>query len=220
MSRPLLVLPVAYGLGFLAAIPIGASQVEVIKRALARRYGSALLTAAGSVTSDITYGFLAIFGLARFLESPPFLAGFLWLSAVVLTILSVLTWRQSHRALALDEEAVWTDGGISYLTGLTVAMSYPPIVFSWLMGVALVKGMKLVESFQPHVAAGFVLAGGAGLFSYMAVLTLILRRTRRFHTEQTVRLVYRGLSILLGTIALGLCINGVWRILSTHAPAF
>ena len=51
-------------------------------------------------------------------------------------------------------------------------------------------------------------AGGAGLFSYMAVLTLILRKTHHFYSDQTIRRIYRGLSILLGIIALGLFFAG------------
>jgi threonine/homoserine/homoserine lactone efflux protein len=214
MSEQLLVIPFAYGLGFLAAIPIGASQVEVVKRALAQRYGAALLAAAGSVTSDITYGFVALFGLARFLEHPAFLAGFQWMTACILTVLSMVTWRQSNAVPAPDADTAWAGGGMSYLTGLAVGVSYPPIMLSWLMGFALVKGMRLTESFHPSLAAGFVLSGGAGLFSYMVVLTLVLRRTRRFHTEQTVRLVYRGLSVLLGVIAFALIVGGALRALT------
>jgi len=213
MSRAYWVIPFAYGLGFIAAIPIGASQVEVIKRALARRYSSALLSAAGTVTSDMFYGFLALFGLSRFLEKTSFLIGFQWVAAVLLAVLSYLTWWQSKRVLVPDEEKGWAGGGISYLTGLTVGISYPPIMLTWLMGAAIAKGMKLTENFPPHLAACFVLAGGAGLFSYMAVLTLILRKTHHFYSDKTIRRIYQGLSILLGLISLGFLCSGAFRIL-------
>ena len=142
MSQQLLVLPFAYGLGFLAAIPIGASQVEVVKRALAERYHSALLSAAGSVTSDMTYGFLALFGLARFLDNHIFLAGFHWTASVILMALARLTWRQSAGALDSSGSAAWHGGRACYLAGVTIGISYPPIMLSWLMGAALLKGCE------------------------------------------------------------------------------
>ncbi len=214
MSHQLLVLPFAYGLGFLAAMPIGASQVEVVKRALAQRYGSALLSAAGSVTSDMTYGFLALFGVARFLEDPSILVGFHWTTSAILAALSCLTWRQSAGTFASGLGADWSGHRTSYLTGLMVGISYPPIMLSWLLGAGLVKGMRMVDSFHPSLTAGFVLAGGAGLFSYLMVLTFILRRTHRFHSVRSVRVVYRGLSVLLGVIALGFFIKGMLGVLN------
>jgi threonine/homoserine/homoserine lactone efflux protein len=214
VSPQVWVIPYAYGLGFLAAIPVGASQVEVVKRSLARRYGAALLTAAGTATSDMVYGFLALFGLARFLDYPVLLVSIQWVGAAILVALCFLTWRQSMKVLLPDEEAAWTGGGISYLTGFVVGISYPPIMLSWLLGVALVKGVVLVDSFHPLMVVSFVLSGGAGLFSYMAVLTLILRRTHHFYSEKTVRFIYRGLSILLGVIALGFFVSGVYRLSS------
>lgn len=217
MSRDVGVILFAYGLGFLAAIPVGASQVEVVKRALARRYGAALLSAAGTVTSDMMYGCLALFGVARFLDSPSVLTRVQWAAGTVLVALSVLTWRQSRQVFVSDEQARWTGGGISYLTGLTIGLSYPPIMLSWLMGMTFVKGIMLVDSFRPSLAIGFVLAGGAGLYSYMAVLTLIVRRTHHSYDKDTIRHIYRGLSILLATIALAFFINGALRLLTSRA---
>jgi hypothetical protein len=164
----------------------------------------------------MTYGLLAVFGVARFLNSPTVLARVQWIAAALLVGLAILTWRQSNQVLVPDEQARWTGGGISYLTGLTVGISYPPIMLSWLMGMAFVKGIMLVESFHPALAVAFVLGGGAGLFSYMAVLTLIVRRTNHFYNRATIRLIYRGLSLLLAMIALGFFLNGAYRLWSGH----
>ncbi len=211
MSRELLVLPFAYGLGFLAAIPIGASQAEVVKRALAQRYASAILTAAGSATSDMAYGFLALLGAGRFLEYPPVLVVCQWGAAAVLLVLSRMTWRQSRSSHPAGVDAGSTGKGASYLTGLTIGICYPPIMLSWLIAAGLAKGTILAGSLHPHVVTGFVLSGGAGLFSYLVVLTLVLRRTRRFLSAHSVRVIYRGLSVLLGLISMVLFINGLLR---------
>ena len=164
----------------------------------------------------MTYGLLAVCGVARVPETPSVLGAVEWTAAALLVALSVLTWRQSKHVLVPDAEARWTGHGMSYLTGLTVGISYPPVMLTWLMGVALVKAMNLVVSFSPWLAVGFVLSGGAGLFSYMAVLTLVLSRTHHFYGAGTVRLIYRGLSILLGVIAGGFFVNGAFRL--AHVP--
>jgi threonine/homoserine/homoserine lactone efflux protein len=213
-----LVLPLGYGLGFLAAIPIGASQIEVVKRALAGRYGAALLSAAGTVTSDMAYGCLALLGAARFLEHPAILGAVQGGAAVVLSGLAIVTWRQSKSVALPGDRLAWADAGASYLTGLSVGLSYPPIMFSWLAGMAVVKILIAQAELPPAIIVGFVVAGGAGLFSYMAVLTLMLRRTRRFYSSSTIRNVYRSLSILLGVIAVALLCRAAWSLVGGRWP--
>jgi threonine/homoserine/homoserine lactone efflux protein len=54
-------------LGFLSSIPVGAVQLEVIKRTINGQKKPAIATALGSATSDLIYGLLALFGLGDFL---------------------------------------------------------------------------------------------------------------------------------------------------------
>lgn len=203
---------VSYALGFLTAIPIGASQVEVAKRALARRPGAALLSASGSITSDMTYGFLALFGLAPFLEKPHVLGCFQGIGAIVLFFLAYHTYRQSFKAHTPEQTAAWTGARASYLTGWVLGITYPPIMFVWLAGTAFLRSVGLMSPHDPHQAVLFVLAGSAGLFSYLALLTWILYRTHHFYSENTLRKIIRGLSILLAIIALVFTMQGLHRL--------
>lgn len=68
MDRMLLFL-LAYGLGFVAAIPVGGSQIEMAKRATGGHLRSAVMVVVGSVSSDILYGIVALFGVAPFMET-------------------------------------------------------------------------------------------------------------------------------------------------------
>ncbi len=211
MIRDIGLVVVAYLLGFLSAIPIGATQVEVAKRVLARRMGAALLTAAGTTTSDMMYGALALFGIAPFLEKPAVLAVFGWAGAGVLAVLAALTWRQADKVQAPNAKAQWTGDGASYLTGFVLGITYPPIMLSWLLAVALVKGMGLTGSFTPPLRAAFIVAGGSGLFSYQVVLASVLRRTRHFFSDRTMRRVYRGLSMVLAILSVGFLVAGILK---------
>jgi hypothetical protein len=202
MSPVLSVLAVAYGLGLLAAMPIGAAQVEVIKRALACRYRAALSSAAGSVASDVGYGLVAVFATTRLGWSIEFGAPARWLAPAIAATVSWLTWRQAVRLATPGMPAAWSSPGASFLTGLSVSAAYPPIMLTWLAGLTFVRSMRLVDAWPPALVAAFVLAGGAGLFSYQALLTVVLRRTRHLRQEGSAGRALRGLSIALGAVAL------------------
>ena len=87
----------AYVLGFLAAIPIGATQIEIAKRLLNGYTRSAMMIVAGAVISDFTYGIIAMFGIAPFLQSPETEGIFSVINSVILIILGILTLRQTKK---------------------------------------------------------------------------------------------------------------------------
>ena len=71
-----LVLLTAYLMGFFTAIPIGATQIEIAKRALNHKFWAALMVVFGSVASDVMYGGVALFGIAPLLSEKRFVAWF------------------------------------------------------------------------------------------------------------------------------------------------
>ena len=71
-----LFLIVTYILGVFSAIPIGATQIEIAKRSLNSHMRAAYMVAAGSVCSDVMYGFIALFGIAPFLKDKNVIAIF------------------------------------------------------------------------------------------------------------------------------------------------
>jgi hypothetical protein len=60
----------AFGFGFVAAIPLGGSQIEMAKRAMQGHLRAALAVVLGSVTSDVLYGIIALYGIAPFMREP------------------------------------------------------------------------------------------------------------------------------------------------------
>ncbi len=196
--RGLLLFTLAWGLGFAAAIPVGPSQVEMAKRAIGGRKAAAAMVIVGSVNSDIVYGGVALFGIAPILETPWVLAAFNAAGVVILWILGIVTLRESRRPHDLRGEA-GAFGSLrwAWVTGFTLAASNPPMILSWLLGVAVAKHLGLATPF-PFSARALFLAGGAlGLGSYLAVLGVVLYRVKHFIPAHALNRVYFWLGVTL-----------------------
>jgi threonine/homoserine/homoserine lactone efflux protein len=196
VSRAALLFLVAYALGFVAAIPVGGSQIELAKRAICGRLAAAGLVAAGSASSDMVYGVIALFGIAPYMERPGVLAGFDVAGAALLWLLAVLTLRDRHRAHPLEQTRVMLDGpGGAYLTGFMLAFSNPPMILTWLLGVALAKRIGLASPFPVSARALFIAGGVLGLFSYLGLLAGVLHRVKHFISAAALSKVYLWLGI-------------------------
>jgi len=103
VSGGALLFVLAYALGFLAAIPVGGSQIEVAKRAIAGERVGAGLVIVGSVSSDLVYGVIALVGIAPIMERPGVLAGFDVADAALLWLLGVATLRRRDRVHLLGK---------------------------------------------------------------------------------------------------------------------
>ncbi len=86
-----LLIVVSYIIGFFTAIPIGATQVEIAKRSISGYFKEALMVVAGSVASDMIYGFIAMFGIAPFLKDEKVEAFFWFVGGTILIILGIFT---------------------------------------------------------------------------------------------------------------------------------
>ena len=197
MDRLLLFL-FAWALGFVAAIPVGPSQIEMAKRVISGHRLAAGMVIAGSVSSDIIYGAVALFGIAPFLETPWVLASFNAVGVIVLWTLAFLTLQQSRkpRELGLDH-ASFRSKRWAYVTGFSLASTNPPIILSWLLGVALAKRLGLASPFPASAKALFVAGGVLGLGSYLALLGIVLYHFKRFIPVKAIGRVYFYLAITL-----------------------
>ncbi len=188
----------AYGLGFVAAIPVGGSQIEMAKRAVGGHLWAAGMVVLGSVSSDVVYGGVALFGIAPVLETPWVLAAFNITGALLLWLLAFLTLRQSRLPLDLSgQHSALRSGRWAYVTGFSLAFSNPPMVLSWLLGVALAKRLGLANPFPASAKAAFLAGGALGLASYLMLLGLVMYRIKHFIPISAVGKVYRWLGIML-----------------------
>ncbi len=184
-------------LGIVATIPVGPCQVETVKRAIGGQLKASEMVVLGSATADVIYGVIALYGIAPVLELPGVLAAFEGAVVVILWALAYFTWRHSYAIGDLYRKPA-VSGRWAYSTGFLLGMSNPPIIASWLFGVALAKRIgvaptPLTGSSKALFVAGAVL--GAGL--YLTALAATTYRLRHFFSTKAVANVYRGLAVTL-----------------------
>jgi len=186
----------AIGMGFFAAIPIGGSQIEAAKRAIHGHLLAAWMVVLGSVTSDIMYGIIALFGIAPFLEHPDVLAVFNAVAAVLLWGLGILTLRESKKPHEVRlEQTSLKKKRWAYLTGFSLAATNPPMILTWIYGVALAKHLGLATPFPTNLKVLFIAGGALGLGIYLGSLSVVMHRIKHFIPMKALGRVYYWLGI-------------------------
>lgn len=188
----------AVGMGFLTAIPVGGSQIEAAKRAICGHRMSAYMVVLGSVSSDIVYGVIALFGIAPFLEIPTVTGIFNAVGAVVLWVLSWLTIRESRKPHEFRLEcAALKSKRRAYVTGFSLAVTNPPMILTWLWGMTLARHIVGANRFTAGLKAIFIAGGALGLGGYLGGLSTIMFRIKHFIPMKAFGRVYKWLGIVL-----------------------
>lgn len=209
----------AVGLGFVTAIPIGGSQIEAAKRAIQGHLRAAWMVVLGSVSSDIMYGVIALFGVAPFLDVPWVMAVFSAVGAVILWLLAYLTLRKSKKpqGLRLDLDSLKSNRW-AYVTGFSLAVTNPPMILTWLYGATLAKHLGLATPFTGGAKAIFIAGGALGLGGYLAGLALVMYRIKHFISLKAIGRIYYWLGISLFLLSFFFVYNFI-RIVSKLGPA-
>lgn len=208
--QTLLLVPATYAIGFVTAIPVGPTQIEITKRSLRGYVSQAVMIAVGSATSDVMYGLIAMFGIAPFLHNDKVMTVFWFLSSAMLVGLGVFTLlphaRRKERA---EAESVLADGRLSLLLGFTIAVTNAPIVLWWLIYAQLIRRMGILSVFSTDAAIVFVLSGGLGIASYLILLSFIMKRVGRSISKKT----ENAINISLGVILILLSFYSIYKFL-------
>jgi threonine/homoserine/homoserine lactone efflux protein len=194
---------IAYVMGFLTAIPIGATQIEIAKRSLNNQVRAALMVVLGSVLSDVMYGFIAFFGVAPFLKNPIVIAIFELVGAIILWVLAYFTFKNSPAArnFSLDSFAL-RNKHISFVTGFSLAVTNPMMIFWWLILIKIIKDLNIIQTFTPTLSVLFLLFGGMGLASYLTTLTLVLHWVKKFVSGKAMYRINIAMGIMLVLISI------------------
>jgi threonine/homoserine/homoserine lactone efflux protein len=193
-----LFLLITYVLGFLTAIPIGATQIEIAKRSLNSHLRAAYMVAIGSVSSDVMYGAIALFGVAPFLKNQIVVAGFGLVATVILWLLAFLTFRDGRKANMLElSHATLKSKRLSYFTGFSLAVTNPMMIVWWLIGVKIIKDLGLVTDFDFNASLMFIAAGGIGLATYLFTLANTLHWAKKFISNEMMKKVNYALGTIL-----------------------
>jgi threonine/homoserine/homoserine lactone efflux protein len=193
-----LFLIITYVLGFLTAIPIGATQIEIAKRSLNNHLRAAYMVAFGSVSSDMMYGAIALFGVAPFLKSQTVVAIFGLVATAILWLLAFFTFRDGRKANMLElSHATLKSKKVSYFTGFSLAVTNPMMIVWWLIGVRIIKDLGLVTDFDVNASLMFLAAGAIGLASYLLTLANTLHWAKKFISNEMMKKVNYGLGVVL-----------------------
>lgn len=188
----------ALGMGCVAAIPVGGSQIEAAKRAIHGHLGAAWMVVLGSVSSDVIYGVIALFGIAPFLEVPWVMAAFNAVGVIVLWTLSFLTIQESRKLHEVRlEQSSLKNKRRAYFTGFSLAATNPPMILTWLYGMTLAKHFGLASPFTVGAKILFIAGGATGLGAYLAALSAVMHRLKHFIPLRAIGRVYFWLGIAL-----------------------
>lgn len=194
----LLFIIVTYVMGFFTAVPIGATQIEIAKRSLNNHLRAAYMVAFGSVSSDLMYGAIALFGVAPFLKQKMVVAVFGLAATAILWLLAFLTFRDGAKANMLElSHATLKSKRLSFVTGFSLAVTNPMMIVWWLIGGKIVRDLGLVSDFIPRVSLIFLIAGGLGLASYLVTLANMLHWAKKFISSEIMKRVNYGLGVVL-----------------------
>ena len=193
----------AFTIGFLAAIPAGPVQIEAARRSINGNLKSAFMVVLGALVVDVFYGAVAFFGIAPFLQKEIVMAVFWLLGGIFLLSLSLVIIRQSskHHEFNPDvnrlKEKTW-----GFISGLTLSVVNPMLIFWWLMGQRVFMDVGLIEDFTAEIAFSFLIAGGLGLASYLGLLSVFLYWTKKFISRRRMKWINVFFGLLMFFIAL------------------
>ncbi|MCJ7663646.1 MAG: LysE family translocator [Desulfobacterales bacterium] len=208
--KTFLLLLVIYSLGFLSAIPIGPAQIEIAKRSLHNHLRAAMMVALGSFSSDIMYGVIALFGVAPFFNNQKAVAIFELCGTVILWILAFFTLKEGTRPHLLEfTPSFLKSRRIAFITGFSLSVVNPMMIFWWLVGVQIVRHINLVDTFTPTLSFFFVLFGAMGLATYLTALAVAFHWAKKFFSNKAMQRIYVALGIALIMLSLYFLINSL-----------
>lgn len=165
-------------LGLVSSIPVGAVQLEVIKKSISGHIKPAIATACGSATSDFIYGILTLFGFGHFIMHRDFQAGVYLLGIIVLSFLLYRAVRERNYILHPDHGVKYKKR-LSFLSGFTIAITNPGMIIWWLIGFKIYVDLGLFAEVGPAIRALFIFSGCMGLGGYLILIAYFLHRVKK-----------------------------------------
>ncbi|MFI5144568.1 MAG: LysE family translocator [Ignavibacteria bacterium] len=193
----------AFAMGFIAAIPIGATQLEIARRSLRGYYVSAMMIVAGSVLSDSLYGVIAFFGIAPFLQDKGVIALFRIVNTVILIGLGFWALRESKVFSIEDKLAgkILSRRHVSFITGFLLAVTNPLMIFWWLTGARIIMDAGIIKQLGQTDIIIFLAAGSLGIGSYLTVLAFGVYKAKKFISSGGIRKLTSVFGIILFLLA-------------------
>ena len=187
-----------FSLGFLAAIPAGPVQVEVVKRSIHGHLMTSFVVIFGAFLVDIFYGIVALFGIAPFLERPGVASVFWFIGSIILGILGFLTIRHSRPGSGVPSQTSYLGRkSWSLLSGISLSVMNPVMILWWLSSLNIFMDLGMIPVLTTPVAVSYLISGSLGLASYLALLSIMVHRAREFIPPSTMRRITFAMGLFL-----------------------
>jgi threonine/homoserine/homoserine lactone efflux protein len=208
--KTFLLLAAIYIMGFLSAIPVGPGQIEIAKRSLHNHLRAAIMVALGACFCDMLYGLVALFGVAPLFENKMAVAIFELCGAIIIWVLAYFTLRQGAQPHSLGlNRFILKSKRIALITGFSLSLANPMMIFWWLIGVQIVRHLELVDTLTTPLSFAFVLFGGLGLATYLIAIAVALHWAKKFVSPRALQKIYVALGFLLIMLSLYFIINSL-----------
>ncbi|MDY6935011.1 MAG: LysE family transporter [Spirochaetota bacterium] len=170
-------------LGFLSAIPVGAVQLDVAKKAINGHLSPAIATVFGSVTSDFIYGTLTLFGIGHFLFHKESQIIIYIIGISVLLFLFFRSFQEYRFGVHNVDNSIVFRKRQSFLTGFTIAITNPGIIIWWIVGYKLLLDFSIYNEISSPMKIIFILSGCIGLGGYLILIASLLHRIQKSFSD-------------------------------------
>jgi threonine/homoserine/homoserine lactone efflux protein len=203
----------AYVMGFIAAIPTGPVQIEVIRRSINGHVLSAMNVILGALIADMIYGMVAFLGIAPFFHDEKIRAYFWLAGSFILAGLSLLIIKNTFsRDPSKIESRYLRKKRWGLIGGFIISIINPAMIFWWLIGANLFLDLNLIDRFTTDVALSFVTAGCTGIATYLSLLSLIFYWIKQFISVKIIKKINLFSAILLIIIAVYFLISSITKL--------
>ncbi len=190
-------------MGCLAAIPTGPVQIEVVRRSVNGHFKASLMVVVGALIADVSYGVIAFFGIAPFLEKEKVMAVFWLAGGLILTVLGAVSIRHGLR----KEEIIYAPTHLkkkrwAFLGGFSLSATNPMMILWWLTAVRIFKDIGLIRDFNNDIAVSFLAAGSLGMASYLVALSIFIFWAKKFISLRTLQRINFFFGVFLIIIAI------------------
>ncbi len=205
----------AYLLGFVAAIPVGATQLEIMRRALKGELIPAILLTVGATSADVIYGCIVFFGVLQVLRVPLVSAIFWLANGAILVGLGIWSLKSSKneegpkvKTLKRQNHSLVETPGLALLTGFSLGITNPLMMAWWVVGAHLLDEIGILPNDSTVTMVIYLISGGLGLVSESSLVAYVVNKLKRSFSPKLVQRITFVFGIILLCLAVYFIFKG------------
>lgn len=189
-------------LGIISMIPIGAVQLQVIKQALKGHLRAAMMTSLGSVSSDLIYGILVLFGIGSFIMEKKYQIVLYSIGIVLLIGILIKMYKDHGKPVRSESPTPKYHGRLSFVSGFTMAISNPGMILWWIIGYQFFINLSFFDNITIGIKILFLTSACIGLGGYLIIVSLVVYKLKMSFSEKFLRRINAFIFILFGALIL------------------